>query len=96
MVFSERACLTYKTFYLGLLRPFAVSFCLSTTEAKHSRDILLPDILLSVLQFFSILFDFTIFTPLNLNIFSTSLFSETYYTFCFKNLRHVHFQLLIG
>ena len=34
---------------------------------------------------FSVLFDFPIFTPPNLNIFSTSVFSEIYYAFCFEN-----------
>ena len=28
--------------------------------------------------------------------FSTSTFSESYYTFCFENSRHVLFQFLIG
>ena len=45
---------------------------------------------------FSIFFYFAIFNPPNLNFFSTSLFSEIYYTFCFENLLHVNFQFLIG
>ena len=48
-----RAYLTYEALCLGLLRSFTGSSCLSAAEVKHSRDILLPDILLSVLQFFS-------------------------------------------
>ena len=36
---------------LGLSRPIAVNFCLCTTKTTHSRDILFPDILLSVLPF---------------------------------------------
>ena len=38
-------------------------------------------------SFFSISFDFANFTTSNLNFFSTSIFSEIYYTFCFENLR---------
>ena len=51
--------------------------------------------LISCYQFL-IFFYFANFTPPNLNFFSTSMFSEIYYTFCFENLRHVHFQFLIG
>ena len=76
---SKIAYLTYQTFCLG--------FCLSTTEKTHSRDILLPDILLAVVQFFH----FVIVNPPNLNSFSTSIFSEIYYAFCFENLRQFHF-----
>ena len=60
---SKIAYLTNQTICLGLLRTFAGSFCLCTTETTHSRDILLPNIFLSFLQFFSILFDFTNFLP---------------------------------
>ena len=39
---------------------------------------------------------YEIFTPPNLSLcFSNFIFSEIYYTFCFENLRHVHFQFLI-
>ena len=82
MALSKIAYLTLN-FCLGLLRPFAVSFCLCTADTTHFRDILLPDILLPVLQFFQVLFDFAIFTPPNRNFLSNSKFSETYYTFCF-------------
>ena len=63
---------------------------------KHSRDILLPDTLLSVLQFFLVLFDFAVVTLPNLNFFLYSIFPEIYYTFCFENILHIHFQFLIG
>ena len=50
---------------------------LVSMETKHSRDVLLPNILPSVLiLFFSILFDFAVFTPPNLNYFSASILSE--------------------
>ena len=96
MAISKIAGLTYQTLCLGLLRPFAVSFCLGTMETTHSRDILLPNIVLSVLQFFQFYLILPTFTPPNLNFFSTSIFSEISYTFCFENLGHVHFQFLIG
>ena len=35
---SKIVYLTYETFFLGLLRPFAVNFCLFTTETTHFRD----------------------------------------------------------
>ena len=63
---------------------------LVSTETIHSRDILLPNILLLFL-FFSILFDFVVFPPLNLNCLSTSIFTEIYHTCCSENLRHVNF-----
>ena len=63
---------------------------LVSTEAIHSRGILLPNILLLFL-FFSILFDFVVFPPLNLNCLSTSIFTEIYHTCCSENLRHVNF-----
>ena len=65
MAFSKIAHLTYQTFCLGLLRPFAVSFYLCTTETTHSRDILLPDILLTVLQ----VFEFCLILPFLLHQF---------------------------
>ena len=96
MSVSKIGYLTYQT-CLGLLRPFAVSFCLCTTETTHSRDILLPNIVVSVLQFFQFYLILPIFTPPNLNFFSTSIFSEIQYKFYFENLRHFNFQLfLIG
>ena len=64
MAVSKIAHLRYQTFclgLLGLLRSFAVSFCLCTMDTTHSREILLPRILLSVLLFFSILINFTNF-----------------------------------
>ena len=78
MAVSKIAYLTYQAFCLGLLRPFAVSFCLCTTETTNTRDILLPNIVLSVLQFFRFYLILPIFTPPNLNFFSTSIFSEIY------------------
>ena len=49
--------------------------------------------LISCYQFliFSIFFDFAIFAPPNLPNFSTPIFSEIYYTFCFEKLLHVNF-----
>ena len=76
MAVFKIAYLTYQTFWLGLLRPFAVSFCLCMTETTNTRDILLANILLSVLQFFQFYLILPIFTPPNLNFFSTSIFSE--------------------
>ena len=66
---SKIAYLTYQIFCLGLLRPFPISFCLYTTTATHSRDILLPNIVLSVLQLFQFYLIFPIFTPPNLFFF---------------------------
>ena len=80
---------THQTFSSGLIRPFAISFSLCTMERRHSRDILLSNVLLSLLQFFQFFF-IAIFTPPNLNFFSTSSFSLIYNTFSFENLRHVH------
>ena len=76
MVVSEIACLIYQTFCLGLLRPFAINFCPCTMETTNTRDILLPNIMLSVPQFFRFYLILPIFTPPNLNFFSTSIFSE--------------------
>ena len=76
MAIFKIACLTNQTFCSGLLGPFAVSFCLCTMETTHSRDILLPNIVLSVLQFFQLYLMLPIFTPSNLNFLSTSIFSE--------------------
>ena len=91
MSVSKKAYLTYQT-CLGLLRPFVVSFCLCKTETTHSRDILLPNIAVSVLQFFQ----FYLILPIFI-FFYTSIFSEIQYKFCFENLRHFNFQLfLIG
>ena len=42
---------TYQTFSSGLIRPFAISFRLCAMEKRHSRHILLSNILLS-LHFF--------------------------------------------
>ena len=77
MTVSKIAYVTYQTFCLDLLRPFAVSFRLCTTETAHFREILLPVILLSVLQFvcfFQFYLILPIFTPPNPNYFSTSVF----------------------
>ena len=71
---------------LGLLRPFAVSFWFCTTETTHSRDILLSDVLLSILNFFSILFDFAIFTQPSLDL--SKLF---FYFYIFWNLLYILF-----
>ena len=65
-----------QTFCLGFLRPFAVSFCLCTSETTNTRDTLLPNIVLSVFQFFRFYLILPIFTPPNLKFFSTSIFSE--------------------
>ena len=89
---SKIFLLTYQIFSLGLLRLFPLRFCLYTTEATHPAS-WHPAISSSV---FSILFDFAIFTPSNQNFFSTFVFSEIYYTFCFENLQHVNLQFLIG
>ena len=75
MAAAKIAYLTYHTFGLGLLRPFAVRFCLSTTETATTIDILLANIVLSGLQFFRFYLILHIFTPPNLNFFSTSIFS---------------------
>ena len=96
MTASNIAYLTYQTFCLGLLRSFAVNFCLFTTETADSRDILLPDILLLILQFFQFYLILPSFALPNLNIFSTFIFPEIYNKFCFENLRHVDFQILTG
>ena len=66
MAVSKIAYLKYQAFCLGLLIPFAVSFCFCSTETTHSRDILHPNILLSVLQFFQFYLILPIFTPTNL------------------------------
>ena len=76
MAVSKIAYLTYQTFWLGLLRPFAVRFCLCMTETTNTRDILLPNILLEFFSFFQFYLILPIFTPPNLNFFSTSIFSE--------------------
>ena len=85
MTVSKIAYLTYQTFCLGLLRPFAISFCLCKTEATHSRDILLPNILLSISSsVFSILFNF-------INFYSTKskLF---FYCYIFRYLIYILFR----
>ena len=82
MAVSKIADLIYQAFCLGLLRPFAVSFYLCTTETTHSRDNAYWYSAISS-SVFSILIDFAILTPPNLNFFSTSMFSEIYYTFFF-------------
>ena len=69
MAVAKLAYLTYQTFCLSLLRPFAVSFCLCTTGTTNSRDILLPNIVLLVLHFFRFYLILPIFTPPNLNFF---------------------------
>ena len=69
MAVSKLAYLTYQTFCLSLLRLFIVGFCLCTTEATNSRDILLPNIVLLVLHFFRFYLILPIFTPPNLNFF---------------------------
>ena len=66
---SKIAYLTNQTFCLGLLRTFAGSFCLCTTETTHSRDILLPNIFLSFLQFFQFYLILRIFYPTKSKLF---------------------------
>ena len=97
MAVSKLAHLIYQTFCLSLLRLFAVSFCLCTTETTNSRDILLPNIVLLVLHFFRFYLILPIFTPPNLNFFLLLYFLKfNIYIYYFENLRHVHFQFLIG
>ena len=72
----------------GLLRLFAASFCLCTTVTTYSASWYHS---LS----FSILFDFAIWPP-TLNFFFDVYIFWIHFTFCFENLRHVHFQFLIG
>ena len=76
MAVSKIAYLTYQTFFLDLLRLFFVSFCLCTMEATNTRDILLPNIVLSVLQFIRFYLILPSFIPPILFFFSTSIFSE--------------------
>ena len=89
-----------KFFALGLhlLKRFALSFYFCTydrdnTFQRHSAS-WYPAISSSV---FSILFDSAILHHhIKSKLFSTSMFSEVYYTFCFKNLSHLHSKYLIG
>ena len=71
-------------FSLGLLRPFAVSFCIYKTETTHSRDILLPNVMLWVLQFFQFYLILSIFTPPNPPKFF-------FYFYIFRNLTYILF-----
>ena len=82
--FSKIADLTYQTFCLGLLRLFVVNFCLFTTETAHSRDILLPDILLSVLQFFKFYLILPSFALPNLKFFLLLYFVKFNINFILK------------
>ena len=80
MAIYKIACLTYQTFCLGLLRPFALSFCLCTMEITHSRDILLSNTVL-VLQFFLISFNF-------IDFYSTKS-KHFFYFYIFWNLIYI-------
>ena len=95
MTASKIAYLTYETFCLGLLRPFAVSFCLCAMETTYSRDILPPNILLLVLQFFQICLILPFLIHQILTLVSTFIFSDIRCSFCCEILRHVHLQFLI-
>ena len=86
MTVSKIAYLTYQTLCLDLLRQFAVSFCLWTTETTNTRDTLLPNTELSVLQFFSIVFNFANFYSTKSNFFS--------YFYIFWNLIYILFWKL--
>ena len=61
MAVSKIAYLTYQGFCFNLLRQFAASFCLWTKEGTNTSDTILPNIVLSVLYFFSIVFNFVNF-----------------------------------
>ena len=86
MTVSKIAYLTYQTLCLDLLRQFAVSFYLWTTETTNTRDTLLPNTELSVLQFFSIVFNFANFYSTKSNFFS--------YFYIFWNLIYILFWKL--
>ena len=49
--------------------PFAVSFCLCTTETTNTSDILSPNIVLFVLQFFRFFFNFINFYSTKAKLF---------------------------
>ena len=72
----QNSLLDISNFLLGFVKAICRKFYLCTTEATYTRDILLPDIVLSVLQFFQFYLILPIFTPPNLNLFSTSTFFE--------------------
>ena len=63
MVVSKIAYLIYQTFCLGLLRSFAVNLYPCARDGIHSRDVLLSDILLSVLIFFSFIWFCHFYSP---------------------------------
>ena len=75
-------------FSLGLLRPFAVSFCIYKIETTHSRDILLPNVMLWVLMLsvFSVLFNF-------INFYSTK--SKFFFLLLYFQKFNIYFVLKI-
>ena len=83
MAVFKTAYLTYQTFCLGLLRPFAVSFCLCATETTYSWDIPLPDGLLWVLHFFQFYLILSIFYSTKSKLF--------FYFYIFWNLIYILF-----
>ena len=84
MPVTKIAYLTYQFFCLGFLRPFTVGFCpVRRNKTIHSKDILLPNIVLSFFQFFQFYVTLAVFARPNLNFFSTSMFSEIWHTFSF-------------
>ena len=71
---------------LGLSRPIAVNFCLCTTKTTHSRDILFPDILLSVLPFSNFIW---------FSHFYSTKYKLFFYFYIFWNLLYLRFVLKI-
>ena len=82
MAVFKIAYLTYQTFYLGLLRPVAVGFC-PLRQRQYTPETLLPNVLLWVLQFFSILFNFIkfYFTKSKLIFYSYIIWNLIYILF---------------
>ena len=89
MAVFKIAYLTYQTFYLGLLRPFAVGFC-PLRQRQNTPETVLPNVLLWVLQFFSILFNFTnfYFTKSKLFFYFYNIF---YFYYNISNLIYILF-----
>ena len=82
MAASKIVYLTYQT--------FSWSFCFCTIETTQSRNILLPDNLLSILQFFQFYFYSTKSKPFFLLLY----FLKFTVHFLLKFLRHFYFQFL--
>ena len=97
MSVTKIAYLTYQAFCLDFLRPFTVSFCpVQRNKTIHSKDILLPNIVLSFFQFFQFYLTLAVFARPNLNFFSTVIFLKFDIHFLFENMGHVDFIFLIG